>query len=272
MLNRIVAACVLLAAASPASAACRLLIVNDDGIKAPGIAALHDALKADCEVVVAAPSSEQSGASHAIPNVRAGLRVRQVPVGEGGSGYAVDGTPAEAAGLALTALSGGKPFDLVVAGINRGENTGLANLYSGTINAAVEALLRGTPAVAFSQDSGYGDDYRASAEIARKLVRKLLARGLPKGVMLNVNIPMNPRGTVVVPARGMTVRIAGFEAVDGGEGVTLYKPRIAPDTSPPAGGDVAAYLAGRITVTPLALDRTDKPALRTVRWVAHAGL
>lgn len=271
MLKPVIAVSFLFAAASPAAAVgCRLLIVNDDGVGAPGIAALADALRADCEVVVSAPAGEQSGASHAIPNVRDGLRVRSVAVGSG-TGYAVEGSPAEAAGLGLTALSDGRRFDLVVSGINRGENTGLANLYSGTVNAAVEALVRGVPAIAISQDMGYGRDYAASAEIARKLVRKTLAKRLPEGVMLNVNIPMNPKGVTIAPASGMTVRIAGFDATDAGEGVTLYRARIAEETAPPAAGDVAAYRAGRITITPLALDRTDRAALRAVRWAAHAG-
>ena len=72
--------------------------------------------------------------------------------------------------------------------------------------------------------------------------------------------------------RGMTVRIAGFDSKDAGEGVTLYRARIAEETAPPAAGDVAAYRAGRITITPLALDRTDRTALRAVRWATHAGV
>ena len=268
MKHRLLTACVACAAVFfPASAwACRILLVNDDGVDSPGITALYDALKTDCEVVTAAPADNQSGASHAVPNIGAGIVVRRVKVGEDGEGYSVEGTPAEAAGLGIMALSGGVPFDLVIAGINRGENTGLANLYSGTVNAAMEALVRGAPAIAVSQDAAYGDDFAFSAALTRKLVDSVLNHGLPQGVILNVNIPVNPRGVVLVPSRGLSVGIDGFDASEQEDGAMLYTPRFAAVNGLPD-GDVKAYLDGYVSIAPLALDRTSNDSFSELGWI-----
>lgn len=245
-------------------ATCRLLLVNDDGIDAVGIHALYQALKDDCELVVAAPAVQQSGMSHATPNLARGLKVRSVPF-EGASGFAVEGSPAEAAGLGIMALSGGRKFDLVVSGINAGENTGLANLYSGTVNAGMEAMVRDTPAIAFSQGDEFNGDFSTTKPLVRAIVRRALADRLPPGVMLNVNIPKDFKRIVVAPSRGMSV-ILSFTAVQG-DGVTTYLPKVVPNMSPPPGGDVAYYKAGDVTITPLELNRTAKSDLaRFRRW------
>lgn len=264
---------VMLAFAAPAAAHrehdCRLLLVNDDGVEAAGIHALYKALEGECEILVVAPSHQQSGMSHAVPNVRAGLHARRVPFENDVRAFAVDGTPAEAAGLGLTALAGGKPFDLVVLGINDGENTGLANLYSGTINAGMEALVRGTPAVAFSQASADGASFDRSGKIARAIVRHVLANPLPAGIMLNINIPAEYSGAVVAPAAGMTVNLRSFDIVDDKDGEMTFRPQMGVEDNPPAGGDVANYLDGRITITPLALDRTAYAALPQLKDLAN---
>ncbi|HEX8572396.1 MAG TPA: 5'/3'-nucleotidase SurE [Allosphingosinicella sp.] len=257
------------AASGPARAAdskpCRLLLVNDDGIDAPGIHALYQALKDDCELVVSAPAVNQSGMSHAIPNLSRGLKVRTVPF-EGGSGFAVEGSPAEAAGLGVMMLGGDRKFDLVVSGINAGENTGLSNLYSGTVNAGMEAMVRGTPAIAFSQGDELKGDFSTTKPLVRAIVRRALSHPLPRGVMLNVNIPKDFKRIVVAPSRGMSV-ILSFTAVPG-DGVTTYVPKVVPNLSPPPGGDVAYYEAGDVTVTPLELDRTAKSDLAHFRrWI-----
>ena len=253
-------------AAPPTPASCRLLLVNDDGIDAPGIHALYQALKDDCELVVSAPATQQSGMSHSTPTLARGLglKVRSVPF-EGGSGFAVEGSPAESAGLGIMMLSGGRKFDLVVSGINAGENTGLANLYSGTVNAGMEAMVRDTPAIAFSQADEFNGDFSTTKPLVRAIVRRALAERLPSGVMLNVNIPKDFKRIVVVPSRGISV-ILSFTAVKG-DGVTTYHAKVVPNLSPPPGGDVAYYQAGDVTITPLELNRTAKTDLaRFRRW------
>jgi len=247
---------------------CRILIDNDDGIDAPGIHALYKMLKDMCTLVVVAPSTQQSGMSHAVPNVSNGLKVRAVPF-EDGMGYAVDGTPAEAACLGVMTLSDGKPFDLVVLGINEGENTGLGNLYSGTVNGGMEALVRGTPAIAFSLADEYGDDYARSAPIVRAIVRRALSRRLPPGVMLNVNIPLNYKAIAVLPSRGLSVLIESFTSSELANGQTLYRPVVKTNDTPPPGGDVAAYMAGIVTITPLAMDRTATRAMKSLQGWAR---
>jgi 5'-nucleotidase len=277
--RRLAAALALCAAlaAGPALAAgqdrCRILITNDDGAGAPGIAALYRALKPVCDVLVAAPATDQSGASHSIPDARRGFAARAATIDGEAAGYAVEGTPAEATALGLIQFGRERPFDLVVSGINRGENTGLANLYSGTVNAGMEALVRGVPAIAVSQSSDYGADYRASAEVAVRVVRQALNHGLPRGVMLNVNVPIHPNGRVaVLPAAGLSGDLPGFDARPQPDGAVLYAPRFAPAAGLDPAGDAAAYRKGDITIAPLALDRTAYRALAPLRaWTLGAG-
>jgi len=254
-------------AAPATSPPCRLLLDNDDGIGAPGIHALYDALKDMCTLVVVAPASEQSGMSQAVPNFSKGLTVHKIAFADGVTGYAVEGSPAEAACLGILALSDGKPFDLLISGINAGENTGLGNLYSGTVNAGMEALVRGTPAIAFSLTDEDGDDYSKAVPIVRSIVRQALARRLPPGVMLNVNIPKDYDGIAVLPSRGLSAILSGFTASPQANGDTLYKPDIIyPNPAPPPGGDVHGYFAEhKVTVTPLTMDRTATEAIAIIK-------
>lgn len=262
----------LRASVTPSSPPCRLLLDNDDGIGAPGIHALYDALKDMCALVVVAPASDQSGMSQAVPNFGKGLIVRTVAFADGVTGYAVAGTPAEAACLGIIALSGGKPFDLLISGINAGENTGLGNLYSGTVNAGMEALVRDTPSIAFSLSDDYGNDFSKAVPIVRLIVRQALDKKLPKGVMLNVNIPLDYDGIVVLPSRGLSAVLTGFTPIPQPNGDTLYKPSMTyPNPSPPPGGDVYGYLVEhKVTVTPLAMNRTATKAMGVIKGWARA--
>lgn len=249
---------VFVAVAGPAAARdrCRILITNDDGAGAPGIAALYRGLKPVCDVLMVAPAEDRSGWSHAIPDARRGFKARPATIDGEAAGYAVDGSPAEAVALGLIQFGRERPFDLVVSGIDDGENTGLANLYSGTVNAGMEALVRGVPAIAVSQAGGQGGDYRASAVFAARIVRAALRHRLPRGVMLNVNVPAAPDGRVAVLASaGLTASLPGFSAQPLASGEVLYAPRFAPPARLPP-GDAAAFARGVITVAPLALDRT----------------
>ena len=264
-------------AVGPASAAskgaCRILITNDDGVGAPGIAALYRGLKSVCDVMVVAPADDRSGSSHAIPDARRGFKARPAVIDGQAAGYAVEGTPAEAVALGLIEFGRDRSFDLVVSGVDNGENTGLANLYSGTVNAGMEALVRGVPAIAISQSSDYGDDYRASSAVAVRIVKTALAHRLPKGVMLNVNVPKALSGRVrVLSSAGLTASLPGFSARPEPDGAILYQPRFAPAQRLEGGGDAAAFLKGDITVVPLALDRTAYGSLAVVKgWKLETG-
>lgn len=243
--------------------ACRILLTNDDGIAAPGIKALYLSLGEVCDVAVYAPAENQSGSSHSIKNMFSGITVSDFAAPDGVTGFAVHGTPAEAVivGLALE-TSEGRSFDLVVSGVNYGNNAGLTNLYSGTVNAAMEALIHGVPAVAFSQSQAYEEDYTTSSTFAKKLVRQVITQGLPDGVMLNVNIPAPPIGGVaVVKTSGSTYDVDDFTLEQNDKGGRVFKPKFKFATSSEKGGDADAFLKGKITVSPLLLDRTAGAAL-----------
>lgn len=163
----------------------KILISNDDGYLAPGIAALAESLAPLAEITVVAPDSNRSGASNALTLDRP-LSVQRAPNGF----YFVNGTPSDCVHIALTAIMKDKP-DLIVSGINQGQNMGDDTLYSGTVAAATEGYLFGIPAIAFSQlDKGWAH-LDAAARIARELVEREFSE-LPTPYLLNVNIPNVP--------------------------------------------------------------------------------
>ncbi len=170
-----------------------ILICNDDGIDAPGIVALASVMDGLGQVFVVAPVNEQSAVGHAI-TVRDPVRARpwrfEVPSGTVPA-YAVTGTPADCAKLAINNLLP-RPPDLLVSGINRGPNTAVNVIYSGTVSAATEASILGVDAIAFSLCTWDASDYEAAARYAEAIARKVLRRGMPPGVLFNVNIPHLP--------------------------------------------------------------------------------
>lgn len=170
-----------------------ILISNDDGIDAAGLASLTDAMHGLGTRFVVAPATEQSAVGHAI-TVRNPVRAHRTSF-ELASGpveaYSVTGTPADCVKLAINQLLP-RPPDLVVSGINRGPNTAVNVIYSGTVSAATEATILGIDAVAFSLCAWAGGDYKPAARYARMMAEKVLAKGLPPGVLLNVNIPALP--------------------------------------------------------------------------------
>ena len=167
-----------------------ILVSNDDGIDARGIAALASALGDLGEVAVVAPFEEQSAVGHAI-TIREPMRVHTWPF-ENAHGpvwaRAVTGTPADCVKIACQRLLPRMP-DLVVSGINHGPNTAVNVLYSGTVSAATEACILGVPSVAVSHADWRPDDFEGAGRTARTIAEKVLADGLPPGVLLNVNVP-----------------------------------------------------------------------------------
>lgn len=164
-----------------------ILLTNDDGINAPGLWALCDAVRDLGEVWVVAPDQERSGVSHAF-TLATPLRVEKHPRHGVENCYAISGTPVDAAKLAIRGILPERPA-LLVAGINRGENSGVNLLYSGTVAGAMEGAIIGIPSIAISLAGNSEFDYTAAAAFARKVCKRVLADGLPFGTLLNVNVP-----------------------------------------------------------------------------------
>ncbi len=164
-----------------------VLISNDDGIHAPGIASLYNEVRTFAETVIVAPDKQQSAVGHAI-TMNYPLRVERVHKGGEFYGYAVEGTPADAVKLAVRTLLPRKP-DLLLSGINHGSNTAISVIYSGTVSAATEGTILGIPSVALSLTTYDEPDFGYAASFAGRLAKMILRHGLPAGILLNVNIP-----------------------------------------------------------------------------------
>jgi 5'-nucleotidase len=173
-----------------------ILVTNDDGIHAPGIAALVQAVASLGDVVVVAPDKGQSGMGHAI-TINSTLRVEQLHLfGPNVTAWRCSGTPVDCVKMGINKLLDRKP-DLCVSGINHGANHSINVIYSGTMSAAVEGAIEGIPSIGFSLlDYQEEADFRTAAAIATKLANQILATGLPNGVCLNVNIPKGEPGIV----------------------------------------------------------------------------
>lgn len=168
-----------------------ILVTNDDGITAPGLRTLVRLMKEIGDVVVVAPDSPQSGMGHAITLDNTLYSKKVVIDSDHGAieEYSCSGTPADCVKLALQELLDRKP-DICVSGINHGSNSSINVIYSGTMSAAIEAGIEGVPAIGFSLcDFSWGANFEKAGEPIKKIVREALEKGMPKGVVLNVNIP-----------------------------------------------------------------------------------
>lgn len=178
----------------PVSAEARkplILISNDDGITAPGIAMLVRVMRRLGEVVVVAPNSPQSGMGHAI-TIGHPLRLDSSTLFEGVEAYECSGTPADCVKLAKHCVLKDRQPDLVVSGINHGSNSSVNVLYSGTMSAAIEAAIEGLPAIGFSLcEYGHNADFSHAEPWVEHVARQALEHGIPAGTALNVNIPRN---------------------------------------------------------------------------------
>ena len=250
----------------------RILIANDDGYLAPGLAALVRACAGLGEIDVVAPEQNASGTSNALTLNRP-LSVFEA-TGEAVKGFrVVNGTPSDCVHIALTGLLPHRP-DLVLSGINNGANMGDDTLYSGTVAAAMEGYLFGIPAIAFSQvHKGWGE-LEAAAAAARALVDRVLAGGMPAGPwLLNVNIPNVP-DAVARPRR--ITRLGRRHASQpvirqtNPRGEPIYWIGPAGDAREAGEGtDFHAAANGCVSVTPLQVDLTDHARLGA--WRARLG-
>lgn len=173
-----------------------ILVTNDDGITAPGLRTLIEVMKTICDVVVVAPDSPQSAMGHAI-TVNSTLYVEEVQIDPDGSiEYSCSGTPADCVKLAVKQVLKRRP-DLCVSGINHGSNSSINIIYSGTMSAAIEAGIEGIPAIGFSLcDYKWSANFEACKDFVKTITKNVLQHGLPKGVVLNVNIPNLPKNDI----------------------------------------------------------------------------
>ncbi|MCK6486072.1 MAG: 5'/3'-nucleotidase SurE [Phycisphaerae bacterium] len=246
----------------------RILLTNDDGILAPGLAAMYRRLTALGHVDVVAPESGQSAAAHSI-TVRYPIMSRQVHVGGEFHGYSVEGSPADCVKLAIHALLDAPP-DLVVSGINAGENVGIHVLYSGTVAAAAEGALQGCRAIAVSLEYADELDFDRAAEHAIAVIRDVLDNGLAPGELVSINIPALrpgwPRGVRV--AGQSTARLSEtFERRNDPQGRPYYwlSGNLLRDVQETADTDLRAVREGYIAVTPLMVNLTDPSRLSAMR-------
>ena len=251
----------------------RILLSNDDGIIAPGLAAMRQELTRLGHVDVVAPSSPQSAAAHGI-TVHGPVAVQKVHVQGEFFGHSVDGRPADCVKLAIRELLETPP-DLVVSGINDGANVSINVLYSGTVAAAAEGALLGFPAIAVSLKLGEERDFNRAARLTLPIIRQLLDLGLTPGQLINVNIPDltagDPLGVRVVPmaTRIMEDRFARHTAPDGRDYFWLVGDTFAEATTA-VHGDLDAIEERYISITPLHFDLTrydQLDALKQHHWL-----
>jgi 5'-nucleotidase len=255
----------------------RVLLTNDDGIEAGGLQALRrELLKIDgVELAVIAPDGNRSAMARSI-TTRRPLWVQEVDFGDGTIGFATDGTPVDCVRLARLGLVEGFEAEIVVSGINHGSNLGDDITYSGTVAAALEAIVLGLPGIAVSQQSnareldftsGAGFDFDAAARFTARLVAELEDVPLPSGTLLNINVPGAAPDGVEVAGLGKRVYRDELALVDETDkGRRLY--RIYGDASyetDETGTDLAAVAAGRIAVTPVHFDLLDREGLDTLQ-------
>ena len=239
-----------------------ILLTNDDGIDAPGIAALRRGLDALGTVLTLAPDGNRSAIARSITIDRP-LHAREVRFGDGYAGYALDGTPADCVRAAALGFFGERP-DIVVAGVNMGANLGDDVAYSGTVAAALEGALLGLPSMAVSVQGRTPRHYDDAVALAAPIVARVLADGLPHGLVLNVNVPDLSAGQV----RGVQVTRLGCASVherivlETGDGevrrYTIHSEER--DCVHETGTDFAALAAGYISITPLQFDLVDPRA------------
>lgn len=173
-----------------------ILVTNDDGIGAPGIKALIDVAKQFGDVLVVAPDSPQSGQGHAI-TIEHPLRLYKVNLFEGIDAYECSGTPVDCVKLAKHVLVKDRKIDLCISGVNHGSNSSINIIYSGTMSAAMEASIEKIPSIGFSLLNYHLDaDFTASQHYANKIIKKVLEKGLKETLLLNVNIPNLPLGSI----------------------------------------------------------------------------
>lgn len=239
-----------------------ILVTNDDGVTAPGLMALAQAMRPLGNIYILAPDRNWSGGGH-VKTLDRPLRVKETHLEDGVTAFASDGAPSDCVALALLGFFNQK-FDLVVSGINPTPNLGHDVTYSGTVTAAMEAVIWGVPGIAFSlgsvENGLAATEYQEAAQIAQQVVTASLPHRLPTGILLNVNIPLLPFG-----------QVKGFRVTR--QGLRVYHDRLdrrvdprgrpyywiggdSPTGIPEDDTDIGALSEGYVSITPIQLDLT----------------
>lgn len=250
-----------------------ILISNDDGIEAEGIYALASEIRKFANIIVVAPYTQQSAVGHSV-TMSNPIRVRRVYLGKNFFGYAVEGTPVDSVKLAVHTLLKNKKIDLLISGINQGSNAAINIIYSGTVSAATEGTILGLPSIAVSLTSYTYKNFSAAAEFAGKIAKLVLKKGLPRGTLLNVNVPALPKSKikgVIVTKQGKSFWDDTYEKrFDPGnrEYYWLTGSMLKIDKSTEF--DVIAVDRGYISVTPIHYDLTDYDTYKQMQsWKFH---
>lgn len=253
-----------------------VLVTNDDGIGAEGLHALRRALGDidGLDVRVVAPHTNRSGTARSI-TTRSPIWVEEVELDDGSVAFATEGTPVDCVRFADLGLLGERP-ELIVSGINHGSNLGDDVTYSGTVAAAFEGVVLGIPALAVSQQAGVGGmgyagsrfDFSVSAGIAREVVRRLAERPLPEGTLLNINCPAGEVRGIELTALGKRLYDDELKLVEQDGGRRRYQIYgFEPSFEDEPGTDLAAVARGRIALTPIHFDLTDRRGIdRLAEW------
>jgi 5'-nucleotidase len=249
----------------------RILVSNDDGVRAPGISAVAQILQAIGEVSIVAPAENQSGAGHSIITSQPVFR-EDLTLPNGMRAIGLTATPATTMNIAIQNIARPKP-DLVVTGINRGYNLGFSGYLSGTIGGAREAAMHGVPAIASSlAEAGVPGDLVVAAEEVLGVARRVKQWGLPPNTFLNVSIPRMPQGgykgyvvTTQAVQRGGDERFA--ESKHPGSGRTIYWNVYKEGGNAPEGTDIWAVANGYVSVTPMKIGETDPTQLANLKAI-----
>ena len=244
-----------------------LLLTNDDGVTAPGLLALKRALEPLGQISVVAPARNYSAAGHR-KTMHKPLRIEPAHLTDGSPAWACSGAPSDCVALALLGFIKEK-IDLVVSGINPHPNLGQDLTYSGTVTAAMEAVISGRPGVAVSTEAGSPPDFESAARAAVEVVNAVARAGLPAGTLLNVNVPHHYRGVRITRQGRRVYRDALVERRDPRGKPYFWIGGELPTGVVEDGTDVWAMEHGFLSITPLHLDLTDyqtMPALE--QWFA----
>ncbi len=247
-----------------------ILVTNDDGVWAPGILALAQEMRKLGRVTVFAPDRNWSVTGH-IKTLDRPLRVRETVLADNSAAFTSDGAPSDCVALALLGLI--DPTDLVISGINPNANISHDVTYSGTVTAAMEAVISNVKGIAVSLNSPDGPkeglDYSTAAVVARRVVEQVISNGLPEGVVLNVNVPYLKEADLkgyMITRQGLRVyRDALDQRIDPRGRPYYWIGGEAPTGIAERGTDVGALVEGYVSITPLQLDLTNYKAMETLR-------
>jgi 5'-nucleotidase len=248
----------------------RILVTNDDGVRAPGMAMVAQTLQAIGQVIIVAPTDNQSGKGHSIVTTEPIFRT-DLTLSNGLRAISLTATPATTVHVAISNILTPKP-DLVVSGINRGYNLGYASYLSGTVGAARQGAMQGVPSIATSlAEPGTQRDYVFAAEEVLGVARRVKQYGLPANTFLNVNIPVMPpdgyKGYLITTQAMQPSGKEHFVETKHPSGRSIYWSQYEEGGTGPQGTDLWAVSNGYVSVTPMKIGETDPSQMDALRAI-----